>query len=466
MNNKHTSLFRLITESKALLHLSIPIIVTQLATQAMGFVDTTMAGQVSPSDLAAIALGTSLWVPANLLLRGVLMALTPVTAYHRGSGQKDKISQELFQMAWIALIGSLLLIVYLNFGGTILSFVNAPEEVIPIASNYLIALAFGVPGIALFYTLNSFCEGMNNTKAPMFFSLLGLLINIPLNYVLIYGKLGLPALGAVGSGWATSIVYWTMSILLFTYVKRHHSYKNIIDFGRFKPHLEPMKKLAKLGLPIGISIAVCGSIFSVIALLIGRLGTENIASAQIALNISSMTYVIPMSLSFGITVRVGHALGQNEELLAQFRSKVGIAIAAMMALVPTSIFILFPEWITRLYTTDPVISATASSLLLFTAVYQVSDALQTSANGALRAYKDTKVPMYLACGAYWGIALPVGITFGMTDYIVPAMGESGFWVGIITGLTTAALMMLIRLVQVIKRNKRQAESEALVPASS
>ncbi|MGF1682181.1 MATE family efflux transporter [Photobacterium minamisatsumaniensis] len=453
MTYNNTSLIRLLLESKALLRLSIPIIITQLATQGMGFVDTTMAGQVSPSDLAAIALGTSLWVPANLLLRGVLMALTPITAFHRGSGDKDKISSELFQMAWIALFGSLILIVYLNFGGAILSFVNVSAEVIPIASNYLIALAFGVPGIALFYTLNSFCEGMNNTKAPMFFSLLGLAINIPINYILIYGKFGMPALGAVGSGWATSIVYWAMSILLFLYIRRHHHYKNIIDYSHFAPHFSPIVKLVKLGLPIGINIAVCGSIFSVIALLIGRLGTTNIASAQIALNISSMTYMIPMSLSFGITVRVGHALGKNDELTAKFRSKIGIAIAALLSMISAAFFILFPEWITRLYTTDPIISATASSLLFYTAIYQISDALQTSSNGALRAYKDTKIPMFLACTAYWGIALPLGITLGMTNYIVPAMGETGFWIGIIAGLSLSALLMLLRLTQVVKRRE-------------
>ncbi|WP_240207058.1 MATE family efflux transporter [Vibrio sp. CyArs1] len=442
---------RFTRESGALMHLSIPIILTQLATQAMGFVDTTMAGQVSAADLAAIALGASLWIPVLLLLRGVIMALTPVVAYHRGARDFESISVEFFQMVWLALISSALLVAYLVSAKPILEWIGVASEIIPIASDYAFALAFGVPGIALFYTLNGFCEGMNNTKAPMIISVIGLLVNIPVNYILIYGKFGFPEFGAVGCGWATSLVYWLMSGLLYSYIKGHHHYKTIIRFTDIKPRAKEMIHLLRLGLPIGMNIAVCGSIFAVIALLIGRIGAENVAAAQIALNISSMTYVIPMSISFGITIRVGHALGAKDEIGAIERSKIGILVAGLMSLISVIIFLLFPDWIIRLYTTDPAVSATAATLLVFTAMYQFSDALQTSSNGALRGYKDTKVPMLLAIASYWGLALPLGIVLGLTDHIVPAMGEKGFWIGILTGLTVAAILMLLRLRHVIKK---------------
>ncbi|MGR5285469.1 MATE family efflux transporter [Vibrio maritimus] len=442
---------RFTRESGALMNLSVPIILTQLATQAMGFVDTTMAGQVSAADLAAIALGASLWIPVLLLLRGVIMALTPVVAFHRGARDFDSISIEFFQMVWLALTSSALLIAYLVSAKPILEWIGVASEIIPIASDYAYALAFGVPGIALFYTLNGFCEGMNNTKAPMIISVIGLLVNIPVNYVLIYGKFGFPELGAVGCGWATSLVYWLMSALLYSYIRGHHHFKTIIRFSDVKPRLAEIFNLLKLGLPIGMNIAVCGSIFAVIALLIGRIGAENVAAAQIALNISSMTYVIPMSISFGITIRVGHALGAKDDAGAVERSKIGIVVAAMLSLCSVAMFLLFPDWIIRLYTTDPAVSATAATLLVFTAMYQFSDALQTSANGALRGYKDTKVPMILAIASYWGLALPLGVVLGLTDHIVPAMGEKGFWVGILSGLTVAALLMLLRLRTVIKR---------------
>ncbi|GAL34725.1 MATE family of MDR efflux pumps [Vibrio maritimus] len=451
---------RFTRESGALMNLSVPIILTQLATQAMGFVDTTMAGQVSAADLAAIALGASLWIPVLLLLRGVIMALTPVVAFHRGARDFDSISIEFFQMVWLALTSSALLIAYLVSAKPILEWIGVASEIIPIASDYAYALAFGVPGIALFYTLNGFCEGMNNTKAPMIISVIGLLVNIPVNYVLIYGKFGFPEMGAVGCGWATSLVYWLMSALLYSYIRGHHHFKTIIRFSDAKPRLAEIFNLLKLGLPIGMNIAVCGSIFAVIALLIGRIGAENVAAAQIALNISSMTYVIPMSISFGITIRVGHALGAKDDVGAVERSKIGIVVAAMLSLCSVAMFLLFPDWIIRLYTTDPAVSATAATLLVFTAMYQFSDALQTSANGALRGYKDTKVPMILAIASYWGLALPLGVVLGLTDHIVPAMGEKGFWVGILSGLTVAAILMLLRLRSVIKRRDAQLANGA------
>lgn len=458
---QYTSFSRFVKESGALLHLSIPIIFMQLATQSMGFVDTTMAGQVSSEDLAAIALGTSLWLPVSLILRGIIMALTPVVAFHCGAQQFDKISVSFIQMLWLAALVSICLITYLTLGEQILIALGVAPEIIPIASDYVVALAFGVPGIALFYTLNGFCEGMNNTRAPMLVSVIGLLINIPVNYVLIYGKFGLPALGAVGCGWATSLVYWLMSALLYSYIRQHHHYKRILNFNTLKPIWNEISHLFKLGFPIGLNIAVCGSIFAVIALLIGRIGAENVAAAQIALNISSMTYMIPMSLSFGITIRVGHALGESKQQLASLRSYVGVVTAALLSLVSVAFFLLFPEWIIRLYTTDPTVSATAATLLVFTAMYQFSDALQTAANGALRGYKDTKVPMILSIAAYWGLALPLGMTLGLTDYVVPAMGEKGFWIGIVTGLSIAAFAMLIRLYIVVSRYRKSVQDIAI-----
>lgn len=457
MQNTSSFISRFFKESGALLRLSIPIIMMQLATQSMSFVDTTMAGRVSAEDLAAIALGTSLWVPASLLLRGIIMALTPVVAFHRGAQALDKIRIAFIQMLWLSVLVSAHISGYLLQGEAILLGLGVAPEIIPIASDYVTALAVGVPGIAFFYTLNGFCEGMNNTRAPMLISVIGLLVNIPVNYILIYGKFGMPALGAVGCGWATSFVYWLMSALLLSYIKSHHHYKTILHFKALKPIWQEVKQLLKLGLPIGLNIAVCGSIFAVIALLIGRIGAENVAAAQIALNISSMTYMIPMSLSFGITIRVGYALGEQKKDIASHRSLVGVITAGLLSLISVGFFLLFPELIVRMYTSDPVVSTTAASLLVLTAIYQFSDALQTSANGALRGYKDTKTPMILAVLAYWGLALPLGMVLGLSDEIVPAMGEKGFWFGIITGLTVAAIAMLIRLVVVIRRYNQSAQ---------
>ncbi|WP_299729281.1 MATE family efflux transporter [uncultured Endozoicomonas sp.] len=451
MQNQSSTLHYLTAEAKALLLLSLPIIITQLATNGMTFVDTAMAGQASAADLAAIAVGSSLWLPASLLLRGTLMILTPVTAHHRGANNQKSISTDLAQTVWIALLSVLALAFYLNNGETILNYMKVAPEVVPTAVGYLNALAFGLPGIALFYTLNSFLEGMGNTRAPMVISVAGLLINIPVNYVLIYGKFGFPAMGAVGCGWATSLVYWLMSLLMFAYIRFHHRYAHLVDFKQMVPSTGRIKELLRLGLPIGISICMCGSIFAVIALLIGKLGASNIAAAQIALNFSSMTYMIPMSLSFGITIRVGFSLGQKNTWEAKQRAISGVITAIALAGISTACILLFRESIVDLYTTDPAIKQSAMFLLILAASYQISDALQASTSGALRGYKDTNMPMILSCGAYWGIALPMGYIFAMTDWITPALGTTGFWVGIITGLSLAALLLAIRLIKLVNK---------------
>ena len=435
-------------EGKALLQLSLPIIITQVATNAMAFVDTAMAGQASTRDLAAIAVGSSLWIPAGLLLRGILMMLTPVVAHHRGASNNKGIVQDLGQTLWIALLCALVLIVYLNHSEHILTFMKVDPDVVPTGAGYLKALTFGVPGIALFYTLNSFLEGMGDTRAPMVVSLIGLLVNIPINYLLIYGKFGFPEMGAIGCGWATGLVYWLMSMIMAAYINLRHRYQGYVQPKQMMPVAARMAELFKLGLPIGINVFVTGSIFAVIALLIGKLGANNIASAQIALNFSSMTYMIPLSLSFGITIRVGHALGQKNEQDATLRSFTGILLTGAIAIVSSTLLVLFSEQIIRLYTTEPTIAQGAAGLLVFTAIYQFSDAIQAATNGALRGYKDTRVPMVLSCLAYWGIALPVGYTVAMTDLLVPAMGVKGFWIGIVIGLTLSALFVVARLIMI------------------
>ncbi|WP_281645250.1 MATE family efflux transporter [Parendozoicomonas sp. Alg238-R29] len=457
MNKAQSYLPRFFTEARALLALSMPIIISQLAIQGMSFVDTSMAGQASARDLAAIAVAASLWMPVNLLMRGTLMALTPIVAHHRGAGTEQRIPADLSQTLWIALFSSVILIVYLNIAGHILSFMDVDSAIIPIATGYLYALSFGVPGIAIYFTLNSLCEGMGNTRAPMVVAIAGLLVNVPVNYVLIYGKLGLPALGAVGCGWATSLVYCVMSLLMILYLKSHHRYTNLLPAGnQLKMIGHRIGEQLKLGIPIGITIFIEGSIFAIIALLIGQLGATAVAAHQIALNFSGLTFMVPLSISFGITIRVGHAIGANNLSEAKLRTLSGTILGIMFATITAVCILLFPEAIIRVYTTDPVVAQGAALLLVYAAVYQISDSLQASANGALRGFKDTRTPMILVSIAYWLIGLPIGYILGLTSIITQPMGSAGFWIGLVSGLTAAAIFLGTRLLIVIKRTEQHS----------
>ena len=432
---------------------------------AMSFVDTTMAGQASARDLAAIAVGGSLWMPATLLLRGVLMALTPVIAHHRGANKLADIPADLRQTLWIALLFSILIIAFLNMSEPIMAFMNVAPDIIPIAAGYLHALSFGMLGFSLFYTLNSFCEGMGDTRTPMLISVAGLLVNIPTNYILIYGKLGMPELGAVGCGWATAIVYLFMSILLGLYLRfgpRH--YQLLSQKSPRLPVLPRIITLLKLGLPIGITIFIEGSIFAMIALLIGKLGASTVASHQIALSFSGLAFMVPLSISFGITIRVGHALGAGDPEEARMRTFAGTLLAVFWAALSAVLILLFPKLIIGLYTRDAAVAQGATLLLTYAAMYQISDALQASANGALRGYKDTRAPMILVSISYWVIALPLGYILGLSDLLTAKpMGPAGFWIGLVTGLSCAALLLGGRLAMVIRKQGRTVTATTATP---
>lgn len=449
---------RLRTEIRGLLVLAAPIMIAQLANTAMGFVDTVMAGRVSPRDLAAVALGNSLWVPIFLLMTGILLATTPKVAQRFGGGLHGEIGPLVRQASWLALLvgcaGGLLL----WHAQIVLEIMGVEPQLIEPSMGYLRAVACGFPAAALYQVLRCYSDGLGHTRPSMMLGLFGLLINIPANYIFIYGKLGVPAMGGVGCGWATAIVMWVMLLGMLWWVGRAPYYRANQIFSRFDwPNWPTIKRLLSVGMPIGISIFAEASIFCVIALLIGAMGATVVAGHQIALNFSSMVFMIPYALGMAVTVRVGQALGRGEPRQARYAAGVGMLVALAYACVSASAMFLSREYIARVYTNDMAVIAVASSLIIFAALFQFSDAIQVTAAGALRGYQDTRVTMLLTLFAYWGIGLPVGYSLGLTDLWGPASGPRGLWQGLIVGLTCAAIMLGIRLLRSGKRRIRQHE---------
>jgi multidrug resistance protein, MATE family len=242
------------------------------------------------------------------------------------------------------------------------------------------------------------------------------------------------------------------------WVTRAPYYRANQIFSRFDwPNWTTIQRLLSVGMPIGISIFAEASIFCVIALLIGAMGATVVAGHQIALNFSSMVFMIPYALGMAVTVRVGQALGRGEPRQARYAAGVGMLVGLAYACVSASSMFLSREYIARVYTNDMSVIAVASSLIIFAALFQFSDAIQVTAAGALRGYQDTRVTMLLTLFAYWGIGLPVGYSLGLTDLWGPASGPRGLWQGLIVGLTCAALMLGIRLMRSSKRRIRQQE---------
>jgi MATE family multidrug resistance protein len=449
---------RLRTELRSLLTLAVPIMIAQLANTAMGFVDTVMAGRVSPHDLAAVALGNSLWVPVYLLMTGILLATTPKVAQRFGGGLHNEIGPLVRQASWLALLVGSVCGLLLWHAQIVLEIMDVEPQLIEPSMGYLRAVACGFPAAALYHVLRCYSDGLGHTRPSMMIGLLGLLINIPANYIFIYGKLGVPAMGGVGCGWATAIVMWGMLLAMLWWVKWAPYYQASKLFSHFEwPNWAILKRLLSVGVPIGVSIFAEASIFSVIALLIGAMGATVVAGHQIALNFSSMVFMIPYALGMAVTVRVGQALGRGEPRQARYAAGVGMLVALAYACISASSMFLGREYIARMYTNDMAVIAIASSLIIFSALFQFSDAIQVTAAGALRGYQDTRVTMLLTLFAYWGIGLPVGYVLGLTDFWGPASGPRGLWQGLIVGLTCAAIMLGIRLMRSGKRRIRQHE---------
>jgi MATE family multidrug resistance protein len=436
-----------LAEARVLLALAIPVILAQIAQTSMGVVDTIMAGSVSATDMAAVAVGTSIWLPAILFGHGLLLSLTPTIAHLNGAGRRDKIGHQVQQGFWLASGVSVLIIAVLYHCDQIIGLMhNIDPELKEKAVGYLRAIMWGAPGYLFFQVLRDQCEGLSKTKPGMVFGFIGLLVNIPVNYIFIYGKFGAPALGGVGCGVATGTVYWVMFFMMRFYVRRNYTMRDIVPATRFaKPDWPTLRRLTQLGMPIALALFFEVTLFAIVALLVSPLGIVAVASHQIALNVGSLMFVVPLSLGVAATIRVGSQLGKSSVDGAKVAAYTSIFTGIIMACCTASTAILFREHIAALYNDSPEVVMLASHLLIFAALFQISDAIQVIGSGILRGYKDTRSIFYITFVAYWVLGLPVGYMLGLTDFLVPRMGPSGFWCGFILGLTFAAVMMTFRM---------------------
>jgi MATE family multidrug resistance protein len=425
------------------LRLAVPVVVGQWAAVAMTFVDTLMCGRFSPEALAAVAVGGSLWATVMLFLTGIVMALPPTLAQARGARRVDLCASSGWQMFWIGQGVAVAGICALLAAGVLLRAVKVDPGIVPLSTDYLRAIVVGLPAFAGYQVLRFFNEGFGQTRPAMIFGLAGLGVNVVLNYLLIFGGAGLPALGVVGCGYATAIVFWLQLLGLGVYTLRARRYEALALGRIIGPKIEVMKDLLRLGLPIGVAVFVEASLFSGVALLVGRLGAETVAGHQVAVNVAALTFMVPLGVGMAATVRVGEGVGRGDLVAARRAGLVGIGLALVAQSLSALIMATLPRWIARIYTADVGVIEAASALLLLAALFQLPDGLQVSSAGALRGLKDTRVPMMMTLVAYWGIGLPLawvlGVRFGL--------GAKGTWIGLIAGLATAGLLLCGRFLR-------------------
>ncbi|MCE8039609.1 MATE family efflux transporter [Halomonas sp. MCCC 1A11062] len=467
------------TETRPLMRLALPICGAQLAQAGMSVADVMMTGRLSATDLAAVSVGSSLWLPLMLFMTGTLMGLTPIVAQLLGAGTTERIRPSVHQALWVALALGVVAALLLWFTVMpIFRLMDVPPEVARRSAAYLSAVAFGMPGVALFQALRAFSDGMNHTRPSLWISLVGLGVNIPSNYVLIYGGdgltalfgdwlpgwiQGLPALGALGCGIATALSMWVMCLTMIAYTRRSRAYGNVsLWHSPTPPRWRLIGELLYVGVPIGVAIFVEVTLFTLISLFIASLGEVTVAAHQVALNYTSILFMLPLALSMALTVRVGNTLGQGKVERARMVAWNGILVSVLIALLNSTLLWFTAEPVMALYTHDTAVQRLALSLVLLAMLYQVSDSLQVNLAGALRGYKDTRIIMVITLFAYWAIGLAGGHwlgTRGLPGWSEP-LGVHGYWIGLIAGLTVAALLLGERLR---RRAKGVAHGEQEIP---
>lgn len=456
------------SHSKSLLKLTYPILIAQLIQNLMGFVDIVMAGRVSATDLAAVAVANSIWLPLILTISGLIMALAAITSQLAGANKFGDVVEQTYQTAWIALVLGLSLTGLYYLLVPILSpMVTLEGNLEELFFNYLGFIVWGAPGYCLYLVLRNYSEGLSYTKPTMIISMIGLLVNIPANYIFIYGKFGMPAYGGAGCGLATALVYWSMFISMLIYCFYSKVLKKANLFSAFYwPVVKEIKAILSLGIPIALSLLFEVSLFAIVAIILVPFGAQVIASHQVALNFTSLVFMVPLSIAIATTIKVGFAVGNNNLKQARDYTIYSILLGLLLACVTAFITVVFREQIASIYSTELPVIELAASLMLLAAVYQFSDTIQVVSAGALRGYKDTKSILYITFVSYWLIGLTVGLILGITDWIVPKMGAYGFWVGFIVGLTTAAILLAWRLHVVQNRLKQAVDSSEHGKAAS
>ena len=424
--------------------LAAPLVAGHVSTGLIGFVDNTLAGHHGTTTLASVTIGTALWWLPMMVPIGTLLSVPPSVSQLEGAGRRGEIGALFRQAMWLAALLSVFLFAFLTTIPYALGAMGIAPEIIPGAQAFLHGIRWGVPALTLFFCMRYLSEGLHWTLPTMLLSAGGLLVLLPLGYVLTFGEFGLPELGAGGLGIASAAMLWVQAIGFFLVLRRARRFADLGLFARFdRPHWPTIRGLLATGLPIGVTVLMEGSLFIVTALLIGRLGEVQASAHQIAINLSALCFMVPMALAEATTVRVGHALGRGDVGGVRRAIWAGYAIVIGTQLMSGIVLLSANDLLVSFYTRDAAVAALAASLLFYAAMFQFPDGVQVLSAGALRGLKDTRMPMLLAALAYWGVGMPVGAGLGLGL----GWGPKGMWIGLIAGLTVAAVLLGLRLLR-------------------
>ncbi|RCT54804.1 MATE family efflux transporter [Winogradskyella sp. KYW1333] len=439
------------------LRLASPVILGMLGHTFVSFIDNVMVGQLGAAELAAVSLGNSFIFIAMSLGIGFSTAITPLVAEADSEKNFGKGKSVFKHGFFLCTVLGIILFLLLLLAKPLMTVMDQPEEVVDLAIPYLDLVAFSLVPLIVFQAFKQFSDGLSLTKYPMYATLLANVLNVAINYVLIFGKFGFPQLGIVGAAVGTLVSRFVMLFFLWWLLaKRDKSSNYVTNIKFFKLSSQPLKKLINLGLPSAMQMFFEVAIFTVAIWLSGILGKNVQAANQIALNLASMTFMVAMGLSVASMIRVGNQKGLKDFVNLRRIAESIFFVGTIFAMVFALFFVVFHQYLPHLYVNlDDVTELSdinevieiASTLLLAAAVFQISDSLQVIVLGALRGLQDVKIPTLITFVAYWLIGFPISYFLGKED----AYGSLGIWIGLLAGLTSAAILLYIRFHYITKR---------------
>ncbi len=438
--------------------LALPVMTSQIGHVVVGFADSVMVGKVSVASLAAASFANSIFYFFFMFGIGVSYAITPLVAKNDMQSDYAGSMRVLKHGLIINLVTGLIILLVIIWCANYLHLLNQPQEVLDLALPYLIVISLSILPFMLFQTFRQFCEGLSMTHIPMVISILANVVNVVLNYILIFGKLGFEPMGLFGAGIATFISRVVMGLLMAGYVFWNKK------FAKYWTHYKAIilqkavfTRLLNIGVPAGLQFLFEVGAFAFAALMAGWLGTIPLAAHQIAINLSSFSYMMASGLAAAITIRVGNQIGNKDIPMVINVGRTSFIMVIGIMAVWALIFIVFQFWLPTIYVDDQLVITTAASLLVISAFFQLSDGLQVVGLGALRGMEDVKIPTLITFVAYWLLALPIGYFMGFTLN----MGIQGIWYGLLLGLSISAIMMLIRF-HLKTKNKLKIEANTKI----
>ena len=434
------------TNLRKVLALGLPLAGSHLAQFMLAVTDTIMLGWYGVVDLAAGVLGAALFFAVFTFGSGFANAVMPMVATAASSGQETEVRRATRMGLWLSIAFGLVALPLFWFSGTVLTGLGQPEDVIPLAEAYMRLLGFSLVPALIVMVLKNYLAALGRTQFAFWITVGAVFLNVGLNWMFIFGNFGMPEIGVRGAAIATIVVNLVTAGALALYCALQPALKRYTLFQRFwRPDWQAMGQVWRLGWPIGVALVAETALFSAATVMVGWIGTHELAAHGIALEITAMLFMVHLGFSNAATVLVGRARGQCDQDALRMGAKVAVAVSMAFATATMVLYIASGPFLVGLFLSpdEPAraaIIAIGASFLIVAAVFQLADGAQVMAMGLLRGVQDTRGPMLIAAFSYWGVGLPTSYLFG----IMFGWGGEGVWAGLVVGLSVAALLLMLR----------------------